>query len=131
MSTPSLTSSVTTASVSTAVLVATAGPITVVITLEASTAAAAPEPTLPVVKAFFRGWASLAALLIVLLQQSFSLFALQLSVRHCLQEVASLRKSKVGLESDSGDHRRRRERDSPSSKGRMEKKRERERGRGL
>lgn len=126
MSTPLLTSSVTTASISTAVLVATAGPITVVISLEASASAAAPEPTLPVVKAFFRGWASLAALLIVLLQQSFSLFALQLSVRHCLQEVASLRKSKVGLESDSGDHRRRRERQPIQQGADGEKERKRE-----
>lgn len=61
----SVTSSVSTASITT-VLVAPAGSITVVIALEATTAAAA-EPTLSVVKAFLRGRASLAALLIVLL----------------------------------------------------------------
>lgn len=121
-----LTSSVPTASVSTTVLIATTGPITVVIPLEATTAAAA-EPALPVVKAFIRGRASLAALLIVLLQQIFSLISLQLNERHRFQEVASLRESKVGLESDRGDHRRRRERQpiQQETDG-EEKKRERE-----
>lgn len=130
MPTAPLTSSVSTASVSTAVLVATAGPITVVIPLEA-TSTAATEPALPVVKAFLGGWASLAALLIVLLQQAFSLVALQLNERHCLQEVASLRESKVGLESDRGDHRMRRERQPIQQKMDGEAEREREGGRGL
>lgn len=124
-----LTSSVSTASISTAVLVATARSITIVISLKA-TATAATEPALPVVKAFLRGWASLAALLIVLLQQIFSLITLQLSVRHRLQEVASLRKSKVGLESDRGDHRRRGKRQPIQQEMDGEKERERE-GKGV
>lgn len=106
MLTASLTPSVSTRSISTTILVATTGSITVVIPLEATTAAAT-EPTLPVVKAFLRGRASLTALLIILLQQIFSLIALQLNDCHRLQEVASLRESKVGFESDRGDHRRR------------------------
>ena len=110
-------------------MVATAGPITVVVPLEA-TAAAATEPALPVVKAFLGGRASLAALLIVLLQQSFSLSALQLNVRHRLQEVARLGESKVGLESDRGDHRRRRERQPIQEETDGEKEKERE-GQGV
>lgn len=135
MLTARLTSSVSTASISTAVLIATAGPIAVVISLEATAtaaataAAAATEPALPVVKAFLRGRASLAALLIVLLQQIFSLILLQLNERHCLKEVASLWESKVGLESDRGDHRRRRRERQPIQQemdGEEEKERERE-----
>ncbi len=125
MTTAPLTTSVSTAPISTAVLVTTTGPIAVIIPLEATTTAAT-EPALPVVKAFLRGWASLAALLIVLLQQIFSLIALQLNERHRLQEVASLRESKVGLESDRGDHRRRRRERQPiqqETDGEAERKR--------
>lgn len=104
--TVSLTSSVSTPSISTTVLVATTGSITVVIPLEATTTAAT-ESTLPVVKAFLRGWASLTTLVIVLLQQIFSLITLQLNERHRLQEVARLRESKVGFKSDRRGHRRR------------------------
>lgn len=107
----SLTSSVAAASISTTARVATAWTITIVIPLVA-TPAAATETALPVVKAFFRGWACLAALLVVLLQQTFGLLALQLGVRHGLEEVANLRESKVGFESDRGDHGRGRERQS-------------------
>lgn len=104
--TASLTSSVSTPSISTTVLVATTGSITVVIPLEATTTAATVS-TLPVVKAFLRGWASLTTLLIVLLQQIFSLITLQLNERHCLQEVARLGESKVGFKSYRRVHRRR------------------------
>ena len=136
MPTAPLTSSVSTASISTAILVPAAGPFAVVVSLEAASAAAA-EPGLPVVEALFRGRASLAALLIVLLQQLFGLVSLQLSERHRLQEVASLRDSKVGLESDRGDHRRRRRRERQPIQQEMdgeterERQREKERGRGV
>lgn len=66
MPTALLTSSVSTASISTAVLVATTRPITVVISLEVTTATAT-EAALPVVETFIRWRACLAALLIVLL----------------------------------------------------------------
>ena len=78
--------SVSTPSISTSVLVATAGVIAVVIPLVATTTTTS-EPTLPVVEAFIRRGAGLAALLVVLLQQIFSLVALQLDEGHCLQEV--------------------------------------------
>ena len=121
-----LTSSVATASISTAVLVAAAGSFAAIVPLEATaTGATAAEPALPVVEAFFRGRAGLAALLIVLLHQLFSLLLRQLNVRHRLQEVASLRESKVGLESDRGDHRRR-ERAHPARDGWREEEKERE-----
>lgn len=105
-----VTSSVAAPSISTAALVATSWSITIVITLVAATAAAsaaaattAPETTLPVVKAFLWGRAGLAALLVVLLQETLGLFALHLLEGHVLQEVANLRESKVGLESDRVD----------------------------
>lgn len=104
-----VTSSVAAPSISTAALVATSWSITIVITLVAATAtasaaAAAPETTLPVVKAFLWGRAGLAALFVVLLQETLSLVALHLLKGHVLQEVANLRESKVGLESDRVDH---------------------------
>lgn len=120
-----LTSSVPAAPVPAAALVAAAGSLAVVIPLEA-TASAATEPALPVVKAFVRGRAGLAALLIVLLQQSFGLVLLQLSERHPLQEVTSLRESKVGLGRDRGDHRRRIETAHPARDGWRGRQRERE-----
>lgn len=104
-----VTSSVAAPSISTAALVATSWSITIVITLVAATAsataaaAAAPETTLPVVKAFLWGRAGLAALLVVLLQETLGLVALHLLEGHVLQEVANLRESKVGLESDRVD----------------------------
>lgn len=103
-----VTSSVAAPSISTAALVATSWSITIVITLVAATAtasaaAAAPETTLPVVKAFLWGRAGLAALLVILLQETLGLFALHLLEGHVLQEVANLRESKVGLESDRVD----------------------------
>lgn len=101
-----VTSSVAAASISTAALVATSRSITIVVTLVATAAAAAaasPETALPVVKAFLWGRAGLAALLVVLLQETFSLVALHLHEGHVLQEVANLRESKVGLESDRVD----------------------------
>lgn len=84
-----------------AVLVATTGPITVVVPLEA-TAASATEAALPVVVALLRGRTSLAALLIVLLHQLFSLITLQLDEGHPLQEITSLGESEVGLERNHG-----------------------------
>lgn len=89
--------------VSASVLVATAGVITVVITLVATTTATS-EPTLPVVKAFIRGRAGLAALLIVLLQQIFSIFTLQLDEGHGFQEVTGVGESEVGFRRDRGNH---------------------------
>lgn len=123
-----LTSSVSAASITTTARVATAWSVTIVIPLVA-TPAAATETTLPVVKAFFRGWACLAALLVVLLQQTFGLLALQLDVRHGLEEVANLRESKVGFESDRGDHGRGRERQSIQQES--DGKRKRKEGWGL
>lgn len=100
-----VTSSVAAPTISTTALVATSWSITIVVTLVATTATAAtaPETALPVVKAFLRGRAGLAALLVVLLQQTFSLLARHLHEGHVLQEVANLRESKVGLESDRVD----------------------------
>lgn len=98
------TSSVAAPTVSTTALVATSWSIAIVVALVATAAAAtAPETALPVVKAFLRGRPGLAALLVVLLQETFSLIALQLREGHVLQEVANLRESKVGLESDRVD----------------------------
>lgn len=101
-----VTSSVAAPAVSTAALVATSWSITIVVALVAAAAAAAPETTLPVVKAFLWGRAGLAALLVVLLQETLGLVALHLREGHLLQEVANLRESKVGLEGDRVDRRR-------------------------
>lgn len=97
------TSSVSTPSVSTSVLVATAGVIAVVIPLVATTTATS-EPTLPAVKAFIGRGAGLAALLVVLLQQIFGLVALQLDEGHGLQEVTGFGESEVGFRRDRGNH---------------------------
>lgn len=97
------TSSVTTPSVSTSALVATAGVFAVVVPLVTTTAAAS-EATLPVVKAFIGGWTGLAALLIVLLQQIFGIVALQLNEGHGLQEVTGVGEGEVGFRRDRGNH---------------------------
>lgn len=97
-----LFTSVSTPSISASVLVATAGVIAVVVPLVATTTATS-EPTLPVVKAFIRRWASLAALLVVLLQQIFGLFAFQLDEGHGLQEVTGFGDSEVGFRRDRGN----------------------------
>lgn len=126
------TSSVAAPSISAAALVATSWPITIIVTLVATTAATtATETALPVVKAFLWGRAGLAALLVVLLQESFSLIALHLHEGHVLQEVANLRESKVGLEGNRVDHRKGKEGIS-SIRSWMGRKRDREkRGAGV